>query len=60
MATEQRDDDRRQELPQPTDSRQLEIHLPGRPDDRQFSLGFAIMCECGKPAHIPHCCGCGG
>jgi hypothetical protein len=24
-----------------------------------FSRGFALMCDCGKPAHIPHCCSCG-
>ena len=31
-----------------------------QPDIRQMSIGFALLCDCGKPAHIPHCCGCGG
>jgi len=25
----------------------------------QFSREFALMCDCGRPAHIPHCCSSG-
>ena len=40
------------------DERQIEMRLPLPPDPRQvaMSFGFGLMCDCGKPAHVKHCC----
>ena len=38
------------------DEGQSELQLVPPPDTRQFSLGFAGWCACGKPEHVKHCC----